>query len=119
LNNIENPNVLTAIALIKEKIESTNLDLSGFNGKLAFQFNLKATKKADVDGVFYVEVKDRKVNIEPYDYHDRDVAITTDLETLKKIVNGKQSVETAFLLKKIKVDGDIGKAMVLGNFLKK
>lgn len=43
-------------------------DVSKIDGKLAFQFNIVG----DGEGIFYAEIKDGKLNIEPYEYYDRD-----------------------------------------------
>ena len=57
-------------------------------------------------GVFYVEVKDHKINIEPYDYHDRNCAVTISGDDFVKLANGKLDPVKAFTLGKLKVDGD-------------
>ena len=60
------------------------IDVSGVDF-LAVQVNL-----TDMDpGVFYVEVKDGKVNVEPYEYHDRQCAISISSSDYVKLVTGK------------------------------
>ncbi len=39
-------------------------------------------------GVFYMEVADRSICIEPYDYYDRDGMVDTDGQTIMDICNG-------------------------------
>ena len=58
--------VVTKVRKLAEKADVSNVDF------LAVQVNL-----TDQDpGVFYVEVKDHKINVEPYDYQDRNCAIS-------------------------------------------
>ena len=38
-------------------------------GTVAFQFNVTG----ESEGAFYVEVSDGKINVEPYEYYDREV----------------------------------------------
>ena len=82
---------------------------------LAVQVNL-----TDCDpGVFYVEVKDHKVSVEPYDYHDRNCAITMKSDDFNKLISGKLDPIAAFTIGKLKVDGDVGKALEFSKLIKK
>ena len=49
-------------------------DVSG-QDFLAVQVNITGKES----GVFYVEVKDGKVNVEPYEYNDRNCAVTMNM----------------------------------------
>lgn len=81
---------------------------------LAVQINIK-----DRDpGVFYVEVKDQRISIEPYEYNDRNCAITMKMNDLVKLLDGKLDAVAAFTLGKLKVEGDIGKALEFANLIK-
>ncbi|MBP3579292.1 MAG: SCP-2 sterol transfer family protein, partial [Lachnospiraceae bacterium] len=42
-------------------------------GHVAYQFNVEG----EGEGYFYVELDDGKVNVEPYEYYDRDLIIVT------------------------------------------
>ncbi len=86
-----------------------NADASEIAEHIAFQFNIEG----EGEGAFYLEIKDGKINIEPYEYFDRDVLITTTAETLLKIGTGKLDPIAAYTLRKIKVDGNLDKALVL------
>ena len=57
-------------------------------------------------GVFYVEVKDHKVSVEPYEYYD-----------LLKFLDGDIDVGKAYDEGVIKVDGDLGKAAWFSDLL--
>ena len=69
-------------------------------------------------GVFYVEVKDGKVNVEPYEYHARQCAISISSSDYVKLVTGKLDPVLAFTLGKLKVEGDVGKALEFSKLLK-
>ena len=101
--------VVSKVRKAAEKADVSNIDF------LAVQINL-----TDQDpGVFYVEVKDHKISVEPYDYHDRNCAISITSEDFNKLISGKLDPVAAFSAGKLKVDGDIGKAVEFSNFLKK
>lgn len=96
-----------------ERLESMkdSIDVSGVDF-LAVQFNVKD------EGVFYVEIKNGGINIAPYEYNDRSCAITIKKDNLIKLIDGKLDAVAAFTLGKLKVDGDIGKALEFSHILK-
>lgn len=99
------------ISELREKANTVNIQDDRF---LAVQINVK-----DRDpGVFYVEVKDRRINIEPYEYNDRNCAITMKMNDLIKLLEGRLDAVAAFTLGKLKVDGDIGKALEFSELIK-
>lgn len=101
---------------VVEKVRNIASGVDASNrGFLAVQINLIG-KEA---GVFYVEVKDGRINVEPYDYHDRNCAITMSLTDFNKLIDGKLDPVLAFTTGKLKVDGDMGKALEFANILKK
>lgn len=102
-------NLLKKLDTVKETVDVSGTDF------LAVQVNL-----TDVDpGVFYVEVKDHQVNIAPYDYHDRSCAITVSSVNFNKIIDGKLDPVVAFTTGKLKVEGDVGKALEFSKLLRK
>lgn len=84
-------------------------DASNVKEHVAIQFNITG----EAEGIFYLEIADGKVYIEPYDYYDRDVIVTTTAENLIKIAEGKLGLEAAYFTGKIKVDGNLGKGLLL------
>ena len=82
---------------------------------LAVQVNITGKDS----GVFYVEVKDHKVSIEPYEYIDRNCAITMSMADFNKMIDGKLDPMIAFSTGKLKLDGDAGKALEFSKILKK
>lgn len=87
--------------------EFLGADVSDIQEHLAYQFNIVG----EAEGIFYVEVKDGKLYVEPYEYFDRDVIFTSSAETLQKIADGKLDPVLAFTLQKLKVEGNIEKAL--------
>lgn len=93
---------------IKQKFIDT--DVSDIQEHLAFQFNIA---DAEAGGAFYVEVKDGKLYVEPYEYYDRDAIFTCTPELLFRIADGEADPVAAFLEQKLKVEGNIEKALRL------
>ncbi|MCH5273356.1 MAG: SCP2 sterol-binding domain-containing protein [Lachnospiraceae bacterium] len=92
---------------VKDIAEKT--DAGRIQEHVAFQFNIEG----EAAGAFYLEVKDGRAVVEPYEYYDRDVLVRCTAETLLKIVEGKLDPILAYTIKKIKVEGDLGKALLL------
>lgn len=84
-------------------------DASKVKEHLAIQFNVVG----EAAGAFYLEVAEGKVNVQPYEYYDRDALVTTKAAVLEEIAAGKLDVVKAFLTGKIKVEGNVGKAALL------
>ena len=101
---------------IFEKVQDTfrDTDVSMINEHLAYQFNITG----EGAGSFYVEVKDGKLYIEPYEYYDRDSLFICKADVLFKLISGKLDPVLAFTIGKLKVEGDLGKALRLKEFMK-
>ena len=84
-------------------------DVSDITEHLAYQFNITG----EAEGIFYVEVKDGQLFVEPYEYYDRDAMFTASPDTLKRIAEGKMDPIWAFTMQKLKVEGNIDKALRL------
>ena len=96
---------------VKEKLSGA--DVSQITEHLAYQFNIVG----EAEGSFYVEVKDGELYVEPYDYHDRDALFTCSAKTLGKIADKKLDPVMAVTLGKLKVEGNIDKALKLKTLL--
>ncbi len=84
-------------------------DASGISDHLAVQYNVTG----EGEGAFYMEVKDGKVDVQPYDYNDRDILVTADGQTILDMMSGKIDIVAAYLTHKIAAEGDLGKADLL------
>lgn len=91
------------------KTQFMGADVSDITEHLAYQFNITG----EAEGIFYVEVKEGKLYVEPYEYFDRDAMFTCKAETLLKIAAGKLDPILAVTLQKLKVEGNIEKALRL------
>ena len=100
--------LVTKVKKLAKGIDASQTDF------LAVQVNISGEN----GGVFYVEVKDHKVNVEPYEYNDRNCAITMNMEDFNKLIDGKLDPVKAFTFGKLKVDGDIGKALEFSKLIK-
>lgn len=100
--------LLTKVRTIASKTDVSNQDF------LAVQVNITGKDS----GIFYVEVKDHKISVEPYEYNDRNCAITISLADFNKLLDGKLDPILAFGTGKLKVDGDVGKALEFSKLLK-
>ena len=95
---------------VKEK--ASGYDASAYDGFLAIQVTL-----SDLDERFFLEIKDGKLSIEPYEYNDRQANLIITSANFKKLINGKLNPVLAFTTKKLKIEGDIGKAGELSKLL--
>ena len=93
---------------IKNRFMGT--DVSDIQEHLAYQFNIE---DEEAGGIFYVETKGGELFVEPYEYYDRDAVFISDPDTLMKIAEGKIDPVWAFSTQKLRVEGDIGKALRL------
>ncbi|MCL2253742.1 MAG: SCP2 sterol-binding domain-containing protein [Lachnospiraceae bacterium] len=99
------------IKQVKEKTAS--FQEGNYEGFLAVQITL-----TDLNEVFYVEVKDGKLSIEPFEYNDRQANLLISSANFIKLINQKLNSVLAFTTGKLKIDGDIGKATELANLFK-
>ncbi len=101
-----------AVSQIKETF--MRADVSEHKGHLALQVHLTG----EGEGILYAELNDSELKVEPYDYYDYDVAFTVDTADFLKIINGKLDPIFAFTIGKLKVDGDLDKALEIKNLIK-
>lgn len=82
-------------------------DVSKVQEHLAYQFTITG----EGAGAFYAEVKDGKLSIEPYEYYDRDAMFICSADVLFRIIAGELDPVKAFTFGKLKVKGNIDKAL--------
>ena len=101
---------MTYEELVKMAKESyCTKDASNIKEHVAIQFNVVG----EGEGIFYLEIKDGKVYVEPYEYYDRDAIVITSAENLVAMAEGTLGMESAYFSGKIKAEGDLGKALLL------
>lgn len=59
------------------------------------------------------------MNVEPYEYIDRSCALTMTNDNFNKLIDGKLDPVAAFTVGKLKVDGDLGKALEFSKIIKR
>lgn len=82
-------------------------ETDGLPGHLAVQINITG----EGSGAFYIELKDGKVYVEPYEYYDRDCVLIASAEDFLKICEGTLDPVAAFTIGKLKIEGSIDKAL--------
>lgn len=97
----------------KELILANNTD--GLEGHIAVQVNITG----EGEGAFYIELKDGKVYVEPYEYYDRDCIFIISGKNFLKMCEGTLDPVKAFTVGKLKVEGSIEKALEFGKLVKK
>ena len=100
--------LLTKVRDLASKTDASGRDF------LAVQVNITGNE----GGVFYVEVKDGRINVEPYEYNDRQCAITMDIKDFNKMLDGKMNAVLAYTMGKLKIDGDLGTALEFSHLIK-
>ena len=99
----------------KAKSKFAKVDASNIDGVVALQINLEGK---NVNGIFYIEVKDHKVSVEPYEYYDRHAIVTVNPTNFLKLVEGKLDPVEAHNKGKITIDGDAGAVTTVMNLVK-
>ncbi len=80
----------------------------------AVEFNIYG----EGEGAFYIEIKDGKVSLEPYEYYDRDAKIIITAGELEKIINREKTPDESFGEGVLKIEGNIDKAREILNVFK-
>ena len=81
-----------------------------FGRDFAIQINLT---DSDCSGAFYVEHRSGVLNVEPYDYHDRNALMTIDSALLIKMLTGEADAVASFLAGRFAIDGDVDAVLEL------
>ena len=92
------------------KIHAVQFDASMIKEHIAIQFNIYG----EGEGAFYIEINEGKIDIQPYEYYDRDALIYVDADTLMQIASGELSMKDAYTENRIVVQGRHDAAMKFG-----
>lgn len=90
-------------------------DASGIEGHLAVEVDITG----EGSGAFYIELNDGKIAVEPYEYYDRDCKLIISGEDFLNICGGTLDAVKAFTNGKLKVEGDIDKALQVSEIFNK
>lgn len=88
-------------------------DVSKVDGHLAVQVDIEG----EGEGAFYIELKDRQLFVEPYEYYDRDCKFIISGENFLKLADGKLDPVAAFFDGRLKIDGSVDKALEFKNIV--
>ena len=103
-----------AFLKIKEKFDNADAsNVSDFAIQITFM-------DEDCSGIFYAEVKDGALYVEPYDYNDNSLAITITKSALLAYLGGRSSLDKAIANGDAYVErGDVEKMEALKSTIKK
>jgi len=76
---------------------------------IAYQFNVEG----EGEGAFYLEIVDGRINVEPYEYYDRDMIIFTSADVLSQMSAGTLQPMAAYTSGMIRVWGDVKNLQLL------
>ncbi len=88
-------------------------DVSNIEGHLAVQVDIIG----EGEGAFYIELKDKQLFVEPYEYYDHDCKFIISGDDFIKMVNGKLDPVLAYTTGKLKVEGSVDKALEFKNIV--
>lgn len=97
----------------KVRIRLKDVKEDKLTGFLAIQVNITG----EGEGAFYVEVKDGKLNVEPYEYNDRQAKVIMSSANFLKLLDGKLDPVAAFTLGKLKIEGSTEKVIEFSKML--
>lgn len=100
------------VDLVREKVTSENLAGVPFT---AIQVNIIGKES----GIFYIEIKDGVGHVEPYDYRDHQCVLILEQAAFLKLMEGKLDPVLAYTTGKLKVEGDLAKALEFSKLVKK
>ena len=72
-------------------------DASKISEHLAIQFNIQG----EAEGALYLEIANGQLHVEPYEYYDRDILVTTSAADLLALAQGSLDILEAYQSGKI------------------
>ena len=88
-------------------------DASKISEHLAIQFNIQG----EAEGALYLEITNGQLHIEPYEYYDRDILVTTSAASLLALAEGSLDILDAYQSGKISAEGNLAKALLLNEIV--
>lgn len=82
-----------------------------YSSAIEEHFAIQINIAGEAEGALYVEFADGQIEVQPYEYYDRDLIISTDFETTIDLASGDIEISEAFTEEKIQVWGDLDKAI--------
>lgn len=85
------------------------LDASKVEVHFAIQFNIEG----EAEGAFYVEFTEGKIDVQPYEYYDRNLILTTDYQTALDMAAKKVDLLEAYKSDRLKAWGDLDQGIAI------
>ncbi|MBR4224762.1 MAG: SCP2 sterol-binding domain-containing protein [Oscillospiraceae bacterium] len=73
------------------------------------------TLYGSVEGVLYIVIANGIAKVEPFDYKGADIEVDADADVFMSVLNGNKALSTAIADGDIKMQGNAGKAIILGS----
>ena len=67
--------------------------------------------EGEAEGALYIEFSEGNIDVQPYEYYDRDVILTLSAANLLEIVAGKKDLLEAYHANEVSVWGDLDKVV--------
>lgn len=103
-----------AFGKIKTSLQKTKVKASDSH----FAIQIRMTDY-DCGGTFYIEQKEGKFFVEPYNYFDFDADVEASFKDIKAITDGKLDIKKAVDDGKVIISGNLEELLSYGNQLKK
>ncbi len=88
-------------------------DVSKIDGHLAVEIDIEG----EGEGAFYIELKDKQLFVEPYEYYDNDCKFIISGSNFLKLAEGKLDPVAAFFDGSLRIDGSVEKALEFKNIV--
>ena len=84
-----------------------NADAGNVKEHVAIQCNIEG----EAEGALYIEVSEGNIDVQPYEYYDRDAILTLSAANLLEIAAGKKDLLEAYHANEVSVWGDLDKVV--------
>ena len=85
----------------------TNADAGNVKEHVAIQCNIEG----EAEGALYIEFSEGNIDVQPYEYYDRDAILTLSAASLWEIAAGKKDLLEAYHANEVSVWGDLDKVV--------
>ena len=85
----------------------TNADAGNVKEHVAIQCNIEG----EAEGALYIEFLEGNIDVQPYEYYDRDAILTLSAASLLEIAAGKKDLLEAYHANEVSVWGDLDKVV--------
>ena len=84
-----------------------NADAGNVKEHVAIQCNIEG----EAEGALYIEFSEGNIDVQPYEYYDRDAILTLSAANLLEIAAGKKDLLEAYHANEVSVWGDLDKVV--------